>query len=410
MKILMVNPYFWPTVTGSGTVTRQLGHELAERGHDVSILTIDHDGRAREDQIDGLAVYRVPSTSVRLGKLAFHYSLPFTTRRGVQRNIDRIIEQVGPDVVHLHGQFWDLCYWAGASARSRDIPVVMTVHTVVTNDNPFYNKLAGAGDRLMVRPLARRLTDVWTGYDRRVTDYITHRYGIPNAIFVPNPVESSMFAGQGDAHRVRTQIGLENEPIILSLGHVIPLRSRVPLVRALPRILEHIPDARVVVIGEVFDREFLHVAEHLNVRDRVVPVGRVPHEDVPDWLAAATVEAHVLHGAEGLGLDVSALESMSFGVPTVLRVSSDALPGTNLRDYPGLAILRSGDDDELAHTVIDLIHDPFARAGAICAGRAMCGDMFSGEVVVNKYLDIYRSATTVTETTGASEPQLALDG
>jgi glycosyltransferase involved in cell wall biosynthesis len=402
----MVNPYFWPTVTGSGTVTRQLSHELTDRGHTVSILTIDHDGRAREDHIDGVAVYRLPSTSVRLGKLAFHYSLPFTTRRGVQRNIDRIIEMVDPDVVHLHGQFWDLCYWAGTSARSRGIPVVMTVHTVVTNDNSFYDKLARAGDRLMVRPLARRLTDVWTGYDRRVTDYIRFRYGIDDPIFVPNPVESSMFTGKGDGYRVRNQIGLGNEPIILSLGHVIPLRSRVPLVRALPAILEHVPDARVVVVGEVFDREFLHVAERLNVRDRVVPVGRVPHDDVPDWLAAATVEAHVLHGDQGLGLDVSALESMSFGVPTVLAVSSDALPGTDLRNYPGLALLGSSTHGDLARTVVDLIVDPASREQAIVAGRALCADVFSGDVVVDRYLEIYRSAAPIVESSGASESQL----
>ncbi len=102
-----------------------------------------------------------------------------------------------------------------------------------------------------------------------------------------------MFTGAGDSRRVRRQIGLTNEPIILSSGHVIPLRNRVPLVRALPRILEHVPEARVVVVGEVFDREFLKVAADLGVDDRVIPVGRVPHEDVPDWIAAATVEAHV---------------------------------------------------------------------------------------------------------------------
>ncbi len=181
----MVNPYFWPAVTGSGTVTRQLSHELAEQGHEVYVLTVDQDGHGHEERLDGFTVLRVPSRTIHLGGLAFNYALPFATRRGVQRNVNGIIDRVDPDVVHLHGQFWDLCYWVGASARARGIPVVMTVHTVVINDNRVYNSIATTGDRLFVRPLANRVADIWTGYDTRVTDYIRRRYRIDNPVFLP---------------------------------------------------------------------------------------------------------------------------------------------------------------------------------------------------------------------------------
>src|ERR1035437_4231348 len=127
----MVNPYFWPAVTGSGTVTRQLSNELAAQGHEVFVLTVTHEARASEDTLDGFHVLRVPAREVSLGRLAFHYSLPFVTRPGVRRNIAQLVDQVNPDLVHLHGQFWDLCYWAGAAAKKRGMPVVTIVHTVV---------------------------------------------------------------------------------------------------------------------------------------------------------------------------------------------------------------------------------------------------------------------------------------
>lgn len=393
----MVNPYFWPTVTGSGTVTRQLSHELAEQGHEAYVLTVDHDGHAHEERLDGFTVLRIPSRTIRLGGLAFNYALPFTTRRGVQQTVNGILNRIKPDVVHLHGQFWDLCYWAGSAARARGIPVVMTVHTVVVNDNPIYNSIATTGDRYFVRPLASRVTDIWTGYDKRVTDYIRDRYRVDNPVFLPNPVEMGMFTGAGDSRRVRRQIGLADEPIILSLGHVIPLRNRVPLVRALPRILKHVPDARVVVVGEVFDREFLHVAADLGVDDRVIPVGRVPHEDVPDWIAAATVEAHVLHGDAGLGIDVSALEAMSSGVPTVLVVADEVIPGVSLAAYPGLPVLPDGNAKGVGDLIVRLIQDDNARQSAVAAGQSICRDVFSGGVVLERCLDVYRHAVETTQ-------------
>ncbi len=46
----------------------------------------------------------------------------------------------------------------------------------------------------------------------------------------------------------------------------------------------------------------------------------------------------LLHGEQGLGIDVSALEAMSSGVPSVLVVADDVIPGVSLTAYPGLPV------------------------------------------------------------------------
>ena len=115
--------------------------------------------------------------------------------------------------------------------------------------------------------------------------------------------------------------------MILSLGHVIPIRSRVPLIRALPYIVEEFPDVKVLIVGEVYDDEFRRVAAELGVLEHVVEAGPVPHADVPDYLAAATVASQDL---DGHMLGISTLEAMAAGVPVFARVRRDVFPGIDL--------------------------------------------------------------------------------
>jgi glycosyltransferase involved in cell wall biosynthesis len=373
MKVLMVNPHFWPTATGSATVTRQLSRELVARGHEVTVLTVTPEERVVDEILDGFRVVRVPSRGMNVGRLAFNYNLPFITWFGVRDEIGGILDRVKPDIVHLHGQFWDLCQWAGAAAKKRSLPVVLSVHTAIVNDAWALDALAAGIDRAYVRPIAKRIADVWTGYDKRVIDYIESRYGVKDAEFLPNPVEMGMFAG-GDGARVRALLDLPNQPIILSVGHVIPLRNRLPLIRALPEILRSVPDARLVVVGEVYHRDFLDLAETLGVARSVITIGRIPHEEMPDWVAAATVEAHDLHGH---GLGVATVEVMS----------------VDLREYPGFPLLPHEDPSAIARELIRLIGDPSARARAAAAGIAICERVFATDVVIRECEHIYAVAT-----------------
>ena len=113
--------------------------------------------------------------------------------------------------------------------------------------------------------------------------------------FIPATLRVDRFSA-GNGERVRQQLGLGELPIILSSGHVIPIRSRVPLIQALPRIVQQFPVVRVLVVGEVYYDEFQRLAEELGVADHVIVTGRVPHLEVPDYVAAATVESHDLDG------------------------------------------------------------------------------------------------------------------
>ena len=61
MKILFAMTYYRPYVSGPIIYVENLAHELAARGHEVTILTSHYDpGLALEERIGPLRVVRVP--------------------------------------------------------------------------------------------------------------------------------------------------------------------------------------------------------------------------------------------------------------------------------------------------------------------------------------------------------------
>jgi len=190
---------------------------------------------------------------------------------------------------------------------------------------------------------------------------------------------------------VRKLLGLGKRRVILSFGHVIPIRSRKPLIRAIPSLIERIPDAVVVVVGQVYDTEFLRIAEELGVSDRVISVGRVPHAEVPDFLAASDLECHEL---DGHGIGITTFEVMAAGVPVVAAAPSDTFPGIDLGNWPALRLSGDPAPDALAKRIADVLDSTRdAVSEMVAQQRDFIEQNFSTDVVAQKYLDLFGELT-----------------
>jgi glycosyltransferase involved in cell wall biosynthesis len=225
------------------------------------------------------------------------------------------------------------------------------------------------------------------GVDRYVCEMVQRRYHPRRGPvrFIPATLQVEQF-GTGDGQRVRTQLRLGDRPIILSFGHVIPIRSRVPLVQALPRIVERFPDVAVVVVGEVYYDEFQRLAKQLGVDRHLVVVGRVPHAEVPDYLAAATVESHDL---DGHGLGITTMEVMAAGVPIFARVRRDVFPGIDLDDWPELHIVEEADPAAIADSICELLESADLRAKVAERQFEFVNTYFRAEAVSSQYLQLF---------------------
>ncbi|MFC7758711.1 glycosyltransferase [Catellatospora bangladeshensis] len=99
------------------------------------------------------------------------------------------------------------------------------------------------------------------------------------------------------------------------------------LVEALPKVLAAVPDAKLLVVGQVYYPLFLERAKALGVDHAVISTGPVAKREIPDYLAAATVECH----EQGFGIGTASLEAMAGGVPVVVPAARTTSPASAWR-------------------------------------------------------------------------------
>jgi glycosyltransferase involved in cell wall biosynthesis len=241
-------------------------------------------------------------------------------------------------------------------------------------------------DALVVRPAMRLFRPRLVVMDVLMDEYIKSRYGraFSGLEYIPVGVDPARVVG-GDGGSVRERHDLGDAPLVVSLGHVIPLRDRVLLVQALPTLLRRHPHAKVLVVGRVYYNLFLQLARDLGVAHAVVAVGAVPKEQVADYLAAADVEAHDL---QGYGMGTASLESMAAGVPLVVSVRPDNFPGIELRHGENVLLTPTEDPEALGHLLADLLDDPQWRSRVAAQQQQLIDEHFTMTTVVRRHLEV----------------------
>ena len=386
MRILLVNAFFPPRTTGSAHFSRDVARQFAAAGHEVTVLTTEVDGAPPDEHRDGVRIVRLPARPLNPRRLSFNYTLPFAARRGVVRRVMELMRDVQPDVVHQNGQFFDLTFITTWAAQRLGIPRVLTIHTPLVHNGAVLRRLIAVVERTLLRAVNSPGPPTLVGVDRSVCELAQRRYRPARPVrFIPATLEVDSF-GRGDARRVREAHGLGTAPVILSLGHVIPTRSRLPLIRALPAILERHPDVKVLVVGGIYDRRFLRLADRSGVRHAVIAVGEVPHSVVADHLAAATVDCHDL---DGHTLGITTMEAMAAGVPVFAIVRRDVFPGLDFADWPALQVVESASPAQIAEALCALLESPSRRREVACQQLDLVRSHFGATDIARRYLELF---------------------
>ncbi|MGI8678094.1 MAG: glycosyltransferase family 4 protein [Jatrophihabitans sp.] len=387
MRILVVNNFYPPRVGGSAHLSDALARGYARAGHEVLALTAAYEDAPETEELEPrLRVVRLPAAAIPKTRLSISFDLTFTLRPSLRRRLRGLLDAFRPEVIHQHGQFFDLTWASAMYARRRGIPALLSVHTRLENPKARYHGVFRWLDALVVAPILRRYRPRIVVMDVQMDDYIRARYsgGYRALEYLPVGVDVSRMLG-GDAEAVRRRHDLGAVPLIVSLGHVIPLRDRLALVEALPKVLADFPHARLLVVGRVYYDLFQRRARELGVAHAVLAIGAVGQHEVPDYLAAASVETHDL---QGYGMGTATLESMAAGIPVVAAVRPDNFPGIELVSGGNCELVAPDDPAALADALISLLRDP-ARAQRIgAAGRELARQHFSLALVLEQHLSV----------------------
>lgn len=137
----------------------------------------------------------------------------------------------------------------------------------------------------------------------------------PRQLVLRNGVDVERFRTHPDRAALRAQLGVEGQPLMVSVGNLVPLKGHDLVIEALALLRGQGVAAQLCVIGAgPLRAELEALAERLGVGGHVRFVGAVPQQELAAWYAAADM---LLLASEREGWPNVLLESMACGTPVV---------------------------------------------------------------------------------------------
>ncbi|MGH8915444.1 MAG: glycosyltransferase [Acidimicrobiia bacterium] len=330
----------------------------------VAVLQV-REGNPVADEIRDLGV---PVDVVRVDRLR--------SLRGHARLL-RYLLAYRPSIVHTHLEFSGTL--GGIYGRLVGATPIGTIHTFAVGKAPRETKRLG----LMWFSLRRAHVKVIAPSRSGMTHARTvGRIPAERMVVMHNGVDLDKFRPASASRAlVREQLGIAGEARLLVTVAVLRRGKGIDdLISAMPEIIESIPDAVALIVGDGAQRLALQrLTEDAGMAGRVVFAGS--RHDVPALLSASDV--FVLPTHEDLLPSVVA-EAMAAGLPVV---ASDV---GGLRDMVGDdstgVLYPAGDIAALTEACVDLLDDGPRRELMGRAGRLVAQDKFD----IRKHVDALR--------------------
>jgi phosphatidyl-myo-inositol alpha-mannosyltransferase len=376
LKVGIVCPYGWDTPGGVQIHIKELSQWLIAIGHEVSVLApvTDEGGDIEPWVVSAGRPISIPYNGA-IAKVIFG---PLASSR-----VKQWIGSGDFDLIHLHEPAIPslslLAGWAG------DGPMVATFHAA---NNP--QKVANAIGT-MLDPLIERIT-AKIAVSEIARETLKDRFDT-EAVVIPNGIDTSKFEDIG----VRSEWALPN-----TLGFIgrfdEPRKGLAVLLAAIPKIVDRVPNLRVLVAGPGNAQDFDNLVP-AELRERITFLGRISELEKAQFFKSISLYIAPNTGGESFGIILA--EAMAAKAPIV---ASDLPAFVNLLDGGEAgAFFSSENSDELAETVLRLLENSQVREAIAIAGYEKAKS-FDWNCVGEQILSVYEMAVS-----GNSKVTLASD-
>jgi len=232
-------------------------------------------------------------------------------------------------------------------------------------------------------------TDVLTFVSKYARGRCAAAFGPHAALeYLPSGVDTQVYRPDSAARaELRKRYGLADRPTVVCVSRLVPRKGQDTLIRALPLIRRHVPDAALLLVGSGRYADRLRkLAIQLDVAEHVMLTGMVSWEELPGHFAAGDVFAMPCR-TRGYGLDVEGLgivflEASACGLPVIAGRDGGA-PETVRRGVTGQVVDGRAVDD-VARRIAKLLADPERARRMGEAGRAWVTEHWQWDPIANR--------------------------
>lgn len=368
MKIAILVSGFPPKrLAGTEIATYNIARHLAKRGHEVHVITSRDKGLLKESIEEGFYIHRGRV----IGK-------PFLGFASYFINAFRVIRRVNPDLVHA--QTIELALYALLIKKMLKKPYVAWARgSDVYLPSKFYRRFY----RFIL--MNANAVIAQTSDEKRIMQKTCNR----DIVVIPNGIDLDRFDNlPKERVRSRLQIG-KDEKVILYMGTLRPVKGVKYLIEAMRAVSQKDLEARLIVVGDGKERQNLEkLTKALNLGDFVTFVGKVPNQEVPQYMAAADI--FVLPSLSE-GFPVTVLEAMASGL-SIITTNIGGLPEIVHEGENGF-LVQPKNPLEITQRVTLLLQDDELRERISGNNRARAKD-YTWKEVVGKLEEVYQNLVT----------------
>ncbi|MBN2463122.1 MAG: glycosyltransferase family 4 protein [Dehalococcoidia bacterium] len=387
MKIIrIVDGYACPSTVGPNVFINVLSTELAKRGHKCIIYsTVTGNEKPVEGEING---YLVKNYKPFLRLWSFPLSINLI--------VDVLREQA--DIIHVHGYRCFHSEFALWLRVFKKVPYVLSPHASLLG----YKYLAGTKiskvlhvlyDSLTFKLALRKATFVAVASNQEANEAL--QMGIPLGKIEVMPHAENL---TGVAKPVTATKII---PRILTVGRVDPQMNWETLIRAFAIVLEHMPDAELVIVGPSsfghtyigfkgdYQEELLELCRELNILDKVRFPGPLFGKDLQKTYFSSAIFIYIApYGNYGR----THIEAAAFGKPVIstpVGIAPD-LVGKN----EGGFLVDPYDIQGIAQAIVSLLSDAALYHAKQKVILKRVKKYLNVKQMVDEYEGLYKDAVT----------------
>jgi N-acetyl-alpha-D-glucosaminyl L-malate synthase BshA len=369
-RALRIGITCYPSVGGSGILASALGEELARRGHEAHFISYERPFRLPADAprlffhpvvINDYGLFKYPD-----------YTLPLSVKMA------EVSRDHGLDVLHVHYAVPHATAAILAQSmlpRGRRPRVVTTLHGT---DTSLLGRDAGYGPAIrhaLDRSDAVTTVSAFLEQETRELLSVTRPIDVIHNFFEPHPARRSR-------EEVRRELGIGGEAMLLHLSNLRPFK-RIDILLESAALIRPRDSFKLVILAGADFSPYAGEVRRLGLEDRVIVREHV--SEIEDYLQAADIG---LFTSDMESFCLSILEAMCFSCPSV-ATAVGGIPEVVVSGGSGL-LVPPGDAPALARGVESLIRDPALRRALGAAARKRARELFSAEVIVSRYEQLYR--------------------
>jgi glycosyltransferase involved in cell wall biosynthesis len=415
MNILYL-PFEFPPfhVGGLGTYASEMARRYAMMGHSVTVFSKNPGDAITRDLFQGVEVHRPqganvidllplivpedvkkwPTASQDYFVDVFMYNLLSATKvinllvKTDERNFDLIV-----------AHDWLASMGGIICKRVLKKPFVFHLHSLEegrsSNGSPTIKNLERLGgriaDTIITVSYAMRDQLVSLGYEEKKIRVVHN--GVDEEKYNPEkyPADKVM--------KFKEQIGVGNNPMILFVGRLTWIKGADTLVRAMPRVLSEVPNAKLVLLGTGDQQDMIkHLISHLGIQHAVIQRQEFVKESERILYYAACDVAVFPSKYEPFGIVCT--EAMSMAKPVI--VGARGVSGFREQIVPSGsdrcgAHVNPEDPGDIAQFLTEILKDDALRRQLGANARKRVIEKFTLDKIAAETMDIYKEVAGITE-------------